>query len=75
MGKLRNLKLNINENQLINDVVNELKNKGYWIASSACDSNQAWCFEDGRVLLVERMGTAHFPQCVKITLTELKELV
>lgn len=74
MNKFYNMKIEINEQQPLDEVVRVLKSKGYWISSEAMDSNQAWCFDDGRVLLVERMGTAHFPQCKEITLTELRSM-
>ena len=69
-----NLKIAINDQQPLDEVVCTLKAKGYWISSEACDSNEAWCFDAGRVLLVERMGTWHFPQCIETTLAKLKEM-
>lgn len=74
MSNFKNMKIEVNQNQPLDEIVVELERLGYWISSKACDSNQVWCFDDGRVLLVEHMGTFHFPQCVETTLAELKEI-
>ena len=70
----KNMKIEINSEQPLEEVVKELERLGYWISSKACDSNQAWCFEDSRVLLVEGKGTLHFSQCESTTLKQLKQM-
>ena len=72
MIKFKNMKIEVNSN--LDDIVAELVKKGYWISSRACNSNQAWCFDDGRVLLVDGKSGWGFHQCVDTTLAELKEM-
>ena len=72
MNKFKNMKFEVNGN--LDEIVAELVKKGYWISSKACNSNQAWCFDDGRVLLVDGKSGWGFPQCVDTTLDELKEM-